>query len=129
VSLSKAGGPRRLPNNVWIVSHNISHLGQTFACYTSTTITQSTILLDDLTYWDTNGGTVPFDKIDLEGVVVHELGHATGFGILSPLQHFTDADTAFSVAEATMCATLSKGEPDWRSLNSHDSHTYLAKYD
>lgn len=64
------------------MSHNISPLGATYGCLNSNgTLIGSTVLLDVRTDWDYNGGTTASNQVDLEGLVVHELGHATGFGL------------------------------------------------
>jgi hypothetical protein len=115
--------------NVWVISHAISPLGITQYCIEGGILTRSVILVDVRTDWDIDGGTTDFNQVDLQGLVTHEFGHATGFGAGQGLDHFIDSDTACNPGMATMCDSLGKGQVHWRTLTDHDQHTYRQFYD
>lgn len=96
-------------------------------------ITRGVVRLSIRSDWKKGGGSVPSNKYDLRGVLVHELGHVTGFGQHAKTDHFVEADTpcaagAFDPSYATMCAFVGIGTDHTRTLETHDEHTFKNAY-
>lgn len=106
---------------------NISSVGATYTCETSTTIERVGIVFDSGRNWYSGSGTPPSDQYDLYGSAVHELGHATGWGLHfdehGPSALCDDADTWH-----TMCSSTQTGWARLRTLATHDIHTWHAAY-
>lgn len=114
--------------NVTVVTYNISSLGRTSWCTTSTQITRAAIRVDFRT-WDNNGGTVASGVYDLESLLVHEMVHAAGFGRGSAPDHFTDSSACPGGSlNNTMCSGLPSGTIWKRTLGTHDEHTLADFY-
>lgn len=129
----KGGACSTAPSNgVWIITYNLSSLGNTKWCVTSTDIVKAVIRLDDVgTDWYTNSSTqVPSGKVDLRSVIVHEFGHAGGFGIGggSNNNHFSGSSICSGESRQTMCSGIPSGTSYKRSLESHDEHTFASAY-
>lgn len=115
---------------LWILTDNISSLGVTSWCTTSTTITKSTIRLDDVgtTWYTGSSSSVPSGQYDLRSVITHEFGHAGGFGVSSGPDHFTGSSICSGTTRQTMCSGLPTGTSYKRTLESHDEHTFASAY-
>ena len=91
------------------------------------------ITYDTAETWYTGTGTPAGTQGDFLSVVVHELGHATGFS--GPYQngHFDEASTACpdpntNTARQTMCPSVGYGATWPRTLGYHDEDTFCAAY-
>lgn len=83
------------------------------------------IAMNSQKLWHRGTGTGPSGYYDFWGVLAHELGHATGF-----VGHLGDVCPPTSSA-ATMCANpgIQANQFLWyRSLETHDVHTWQAAY-
>ncbi len=125
------GGVCSSPSGViTVVSSNISPLGRTEWCLVSGTYTLDNVVISiDYRAWDP-GGTVPSNKWDFHGVLMHEVVHATGWGLEWRADHFVGSSACPSnvVLRQTMCPSYSIGHVYWRSLESHDIHTIQGAY-
>jgi hypothetical protein len=77
------------------------------------------------------------DEYDLQSVVLHELGHASGTWSPRVSSHFTNTSMCPgsaqdppvpSQADQTMCPVYFDNRVYWRSLEDHDSHTLANNY-
>lgn len=92
------------------------------------TLHQFVVRLDDKEPWYTGDGAPPGDKLDVEGVATHEVGHVTG-GWLAPPgpDHFTNS-TLCSTPIHTMCGGIGKGDDRNETLEFHDKDTFQDAY-
>ena len=114
--------------NITIVSYNISPLGSEATCSSGANITRSVIRLD-FRNWDNDGGSVGTNEFDLQGLLVHELGHSAGWGEGSATDHFSGSTTCpGGSSNHSMCGSMGMGQPHVRTLESHDQHTIANFY-
>lgn len=75
--------------------------------------------------WFFGDGLPARGEFDLQGILAHEFGHATGWG-----RHFEEnTGTECLLAQRhTMCSTVSPGTLDPRSLEPHDIDTFEDAY-
>lgn len=81
-------------------------------------------------------GTLPNDRKDVRGTIMHEFGHATGrTGDAQDMGHFNQGDracpgtaTAPGIGYATLCVGLGPGKTAWRSLEEHDQSPVRTQY-
>ncbi len=128
-------------NRITIVTHNISSLGQAHVCgggpypFLGGPITDAVILVDHRA-WKKGGGTPAANQYDLRSLLVHEIGHAAGFGQYNPVatHHFPSGTTTcpspLNSTANTMCSGLGTGSSytGKRTLESHDEHTIAGFY-
>jgi hypothetical protein len=98
------------------------------------------IILDSEEPWYSGPATPPpVDELDIQAVATHEIGHATGFGVNGSHQHWgRDAnglpifpeytDLCVTNPKHTMCPFIELGEGFFRSLETHDLHTFDNRY-
>jgi hypothetical protein len=111
-------------------------VGTTIICGTGSTITGFQLTLDSLVPWWWSDATVPNNYFDAQAVATHEFGHAAGgWTNGTPERHFDENNNAALCGESvpnsdyhTMCAENRKGTNHWRSLESHDRHTFTDAY-
>lgn len=108
-------------------------LAQTTTCVSSAGVLKSfQTRFDGDQPWYTGSSTPPpGNEFDFQSLATHELGHATGFGQANPPggQHFDDSDDACANAPFnTMCSLILTGDAFWRSLETHDRHTFANQY-
>lgn len=79
--------------------------------------------------WHTGSGNPPADRWDLRSITTHEFGHATGFHGHWPDWGFPGLCPQSSTTQ-TMCTNISwyLGHTYFRTLGSHDSHTFDNRY-
>lgn len=94
-------------------------LGNTQLCFAGSTVVRGRVFLDTLDGWYLGSGS-PGGLYDGRSVLTHELGHAGGF-----VNHFSDACAG---TINTMCPSIGAGQSHWRTLESHDEHTFDAAY-
>lgn len=84
-----------------------------------------TITYDVSEPWHFGAGPIDAGTFDLQGVLAHEFGHATGWG-----RHFeNDTGTeCLATGRHTMCSTVSPGLLDARTLEEHDIDTWQDAY-
>lgn len=80
----------------------------------------------------------PSNKVDLQAVATHEVGHATGWGFANAQDHMGENQGVLIQPEytnrcentpiETMCPFIGFGEGFWRSLETHDLHTFDNRY-
>lgn len=82
------------------------------------------ILYDSAEVWYSGSGDAPPDQRDVRSVSAHEFGHATGF-----YGHFTASDLCGDVGtDQTMCGYYTPGTERFRTLETHDVHTFEGAY-
>jgi hypothetical protein len=93
------------------------------------------ITIDSSFTWYSGTGDAPAGQQHLRGVMVHEFGHATGWGSGTEASHFADTDAAcpsLAADRATMCGkwgTIYQSVQHLMStLEPHDTHTFLNVY-
>ena len=65
-------------------------------------------------------GTGDTTLMDVWGMMTHEFGHATSFS-----NHFGAAgDCEYDSVHQTMCPYIRTGMEEWRTLGTHDVHTF-----
>jgi hypothetical protein len=84
-------------------------------------------------WWASSSTAVPSREYDLQGVLTHEFGHATGW-----YWHWDDPKHVGGPGRTelcpvdnsrhTMCAAIWSGTAIWRTLGSHDGHTFDNHY-
>ncbi len=78
----------------------------------------------DTRTWYVDTGTPTSTQYDLYSVVTHEAGHATGWS-----GHFSSTETICDTdLPATMCPYYRVGNIRWRTLSTHDVHTFVGAY-
>jgi hypothetical protein len=131
VSWTGSGCTTGYPNQVWSMSSDTgSSLAVTHRCSSGGSVLRAAIRIDTRLNWDVDGGTTPANLWDLRSVMVHEYGHATGFGGgTSAIPHFEEDDVFCDAGiRHTMCPSTSIGAIYWRSLELHDEHTFDGAY-
>jgi hypothetical protein len=79
-------------------------------------------------WYDISEQPIGSTQIDRASIAVHEFGHATGFGTTDS-QHFASYGSYCQGDSAqTMCPFYESGSTYWRSLGTHDIHTFAAVY-
>lgn len=105
-------------------------MGKTNTCETPGWIMRFSLVMNQDKPWHFSSSYPPATSWDLQSLVTHEVGHATGF-----LGHFAvpSADTCNqndATYYATMCDydPLTKGTTKMRTLQDHDIHTLTNAY-
>lgn len=86
--------------------------------------------IDSDEVWHFDSSTPPPSyATDLQAHATHELGHAAGFaGPYSSGHFWKDGKPCTDKPKQTMCPEISYGKAYWRSLESHDIHTFDYRY-
>jgi Matrixin len=85
-----------------------------------------TMIFDNQDNWYIGDGDVPDNKLDVQSIATHEVGHATGWG-----GHFESGASCFQLPEhSTMCDGFPgiRGTKHLRTLEEHDIHTLNDAY-
>ncbi len=104
-----------------------SALGYTPHCESSVSLDDTVIgfsMSIDTRAWYVGTGTPASTQYDLYSIVTHEAGHATGWN-----GHFDNSEAICATSlPATMCAYYQLGNIRWRTLSTHDVHTFVGAY-
>lgn len=84
-----------------------------------------TITYDEAEPWHFTGLPVKPGTFDLQGILAHEFGHATGWG-----RHFQDntGTECLATGRHTMCSTVAPADANSRTLEPHDIDTFEDAY-
>lgn len=105
-------------------------LMETNVCWNPSTdsMLRFTITYDSAEEWDTTTGTPGTSELDFWGAMTHEFGHGAGGWI----PHWDEAGAGdlcpWTSSRHTMCSTMSPGNTWFRTLGTHDGHTFDAQY-
>lgn len=103
--------------------------GRTRWCNVLNDLESVQVKFDSGNSWWTKDSTsgIPSGKVDAESVAVHEFGHFGGW-----VGHFDGDDEICQPGGAnpkqTMCQGLPQGQAFWRTLETHDKHTFDSAY-
>lgn len=99
------------------------------------------IRMDRSEQWYSGTSTPPPDPddIDVQAVITHEVGHATGFGVNGAQPHWGQNlngtlmqpqydNLCLTNPKHTMCPFYEAGTAYFRSLEEHDTHTFDNRY-
>lgn len=103
-------------------------LGYTLSCpynSDSTRLKAFHLAFDSGNSWYSGTGDPSASDVDTWSVATHELGHAGGFS-----GHFAGAvcSSSPSTTDQTMCPNYEFGRKCWRTLETHDIHTFASRY-
>lgn len=102
--------------------------GQTRRCVVDGEIVRVSVLVDAAGSWYTGTGVPGSSEYDLQALVTHEFGHATG-GWGWERDHFSGSQLCpLSADRQTMCSGLNPGVTWKRELGVHDIHTFQDAY-
>lgn len=101
-------------------------LAWTRMCRAGDRMTGFVINFDREEKWYNGTGSPASDQFDLIGVAAHEFGHASGW-----LNHWTSSSSTlcpWTSSRHVMCPSITDGVTWWRSLKTHDFHTFSSAY-
>lgn len=85
------------------------------------------VVFDSGDIWWSQTGGAPANALDVWSFATHEMGHGSGwFG-----PHLSDSSAcpgSDQVTQHTMCRAINPGTETWRTLATHDWHTFEAAY-
>lgn len=111
---------------------NVDVLGATNVCVLtalgSGRIVGFTLSIDnEHIWWASSSTAIPGREYDLLGVLIHEFDHGVGF-----TPHWDQGGAAnlcpTDSTRHTMCASIWSGVTYWRTIESHDAHTFDGAY-
>lgn len=112
-------------------SYSGTWFGKTNTCVTPGYVTRFTLVVNQDQPWYVSSGNPPSTQWDLQSVVTHEVGHATGWvGHFGPIPSADVCNQSDPSAYMTMCGydPTAKGTNKMRTLGQHDQHTLYNAY-
>lgn len=98
-------------------------IGDTRWCETSGLVSRFNLAINNQKSWWGGQGAPGPTQLDVQAVVTHEVGHATGW-----YGHFDGAGAECGADPHTMCPSINPGTTAKRTVETHDIHTFLAAY-